>query len=171
MSRDRSSSKRDARGRPTRGGRARQCHLNLGSAQSSHGQEGSPADRTVPGTIEAARHVAYPYDRPRALHRVPTFGLILVWTDLGTTGTGRKSSPPGRQPIVLHSLLAYPRTCRTVFLPTVTASNVPGAKSLAVVLSRWSLNRCSQPSISMCCGRRFTRRRWAPGSRRRSLIR
>jgi hypothetical protein len=28
--------------------------------------------------FEAAWHVAYPYDRPRALHRVPLFGLILV---------------------------------------------------------------------------------------------
>jgi hypothetical protein len=31
--------------------------------------------RLVP--LEAARHVAYPYDRPRALHRVPLCGLIL----------------------------------------------------------------------------------------------
>src|SRR5260370_330704 len=32
--------------------------------------------RLVP--FQAARHVAYPYDRPRALHRVPLCGLILV---------------------------------------------------------------------------------------------
>jgi Tol biopolymer transport system component len=32
--------------------------------------------RLVP--FEAAQHVAYPYDRPRALHRVSLCGLILV---------------------------------------------------------------------------------------------
>jgi hypothetical protein len=38
---------RDARGRSTRGGRARQFHLNRGFAQSNHGQEGY---RYGPGT-------------------------------------------------------------------------------------------------------------------------
>jgi len=32
--------------------------------------------RLIP--FEAARHVAYPYDDPRALRRVPLCGLILV---------------------------------------------------------------------------------------------
>src|SRR5580704_7375777 len=36
--------------------------------------------RLVP--FQAARHVAYPYDRPRALHRVPFCGLIFVYIDL-----------------------------------------------------------------------------------------
>src|SRR5467141_93667 len=53
------------------------------------GRKGSrlTEQRLVP--FEAARHVAYPYDRPRALHRVPLCGLILVYTDLDTTGHGR----------------------------------------------------------------------------------
>jgi hypothetical protein len=71
VSRDLGSSMRDARGRPTCGGRARQFHLNRGFAQSNHGQEGYrlTEQRLVP--FEAVRHVAYPYDRPRALHRIP----------------------------------------------------------------------------------------------------
>src|SRR5216684_6868062 len=41
------------------------------------GRKGSrlTEQRLVP--FEAARHVAYPYDRPRALHRVRLCGLIL----------------------------------------------------------------------------------------------
>src|SRR5208282_276062 len=50
-----------------------------------------PEQRLIP--FETTRHVAYPYDRPRALHRVPLCGLILVCADLDTTG--------------------HPRTCRT----------------------------------------------------------
>src|SRR5580704_6263196 len=58
------------------------------------GRKGSrlTEQRLVP--FEAARHVAYSYDRPSALHRVPLCGLILVQTDLDTTG--------------------HPSTCRTV---------------------------------------------------------
>jgi hypothetical protein len=42
------------------------------------GRKGSrlTEQRLVPS--EAARHVAYTYDRPRALHQVPLCGLILV---------------------------------------------------------------------------------------------
>src|ERR1700694_4774039 len=42
------------------------------------GRKGSglTEQRLVP--FQASRHVAYPYDRPRALHRVPLCGLILV---------------------------------------------------------------------------------------------
>src|SRR5260370_8121623 len=53
------------------------------------GRKGSrlTEQRLVP--FQAARHVAYPYDRPRALHWVPLCGLILVYTDLDTAGHGR----------------------------------------------------------------------------------
>src|ERR1700736_1377263 len=53
------------------------------------GRKGSrlTEQRLVP--FQAGRDVAYPYDRPRALHRVPLCGLILVYTDLDTTGHGR----------------------------------------------------------------------------------
>ncbi len=69
MSRDRGSSMRDARGRPTRGGRARQFHLNRGFAQSNHAQDGSrlTEQRLVP--FEAVRHVAYPYESTCASSR------------------------------------------------------------------------------------------------------
>ena len=90
MSRDLSSSMRDARGRPTRGGRPRQFHRIEDLPKVIMGRKDSrlTEQRLVP--FEAGRHVAYPYDRPRALHRVPFCGLILVETDLDTT----KSSPP-----------------------------------------------------------------------------
>src|SRR6202035_5123077 len=56
------------------------------------GRKGSrlTEQRMVP--FQAGRHVAYPYDRPRALHRVPLCGLILVYTDLDTTGHGRRKT-------------------------------------------------------------------------------
>src|SRR5580704_3660841 len=58
------------------------------------GRKGSrlTEQRLVP--FEAARHVPYPYDRPRALHRVSLCGLILVKANLVTT--------------------RHRRTCRTV---------------------------------------------------------
>jgi hypothetical protein len=40
---------------------------------------GGGASNVIHPPFKAARHVAYPYDRPRALHRVPLCGLILVW--------------------------------------------------------------------------------------------
>jgi hypothetical protein len=49
------------------------------------GRKGSrlTEQRLVP--FQAARHVAYSYDRPRALHQVPFCGLILVYDDLAST--------------------------------------------------------------------------------------
>src|SRR4029077_5773081 len=57
------------------------------------GRKGSwlTEQRLVP--FEAVRHVAYPYDRPRALHRVPFCALILVYTNLDTTKSSPRAGP------------------------------------------------------------------------------
>src|ERR1700686_1227107 len=58
--------------------------------------------RLVP--FEAARHVAYPYDRPRTLHPVPLCGLTLISLDrpghnrARTFLADRESSGNGRLP-------------------------------------------------------------------------
>ena len=53
------------------------------------GRKGSPLteQRLVP--FEAARDVAYPYGRPRALDRSSIAVLILAWTDPDTSRRGR----------------------------------------------------------------------------------
>src|SRR3989442_1040934 len=65
--------------------------------------------RLVP--FEAARHIATPMIVHIHFIRSPC-GLILVLTDLDTTGHGpakTKSLQPGRQPAVFTPLPAYPR--------------------------------------------------------------
>src|SRR5580704_19154993 len=71
------------------------------------GRKGSrlTEQRLVP--FEAGRHVAYSYDRPRALHRVPFCGLILVYTDLDTT-----------QPIVFTLASSIFQNLPYCFMPT-----------------------------------------------------
>src|ERR1700722_19239585 len=56
------------------------------------GRKGGRLTEQRPVPFEAARHVAYSYDRPRALHRVPFCGLIPVSTDPDTTGHGRRKT-------------------------------------------------------------------------------
>src|ERR1700730_5659512 len=64
------------------------------------GRKGSrlTEQRLVP--FQAGRHVAYSNDRPRALHRVPLCGLILVYTDLDTPVMDGLKRSSRRQPIV-----------------------------------------------------------------------
>src|SRR5260370_30733577 len=79
------------------------------------GRKGSrlTEQRLVP--FQAARHVAYPYDRPRALHRVPLCGLILVYTDLDTTGHGRpKNEASPTTHCVYTRFYHIPELARTV---------------------------------------------------------
>src|SRR5215831_14042414 len=73
--------------------------------------------RLVP--FEAARDVAYPYDRPRALH-VLLAAFIHPQSDPDTSGHGRlKRSlpPPGRQPVVFKCASIIPELA-ILFMPT-----------------------------------------------------
>ena len=84
MLNDRGSSMRDARGRPSRGGRAKQFHLridNLPEVVMGGKRSGLTEQRLVP--FEAARDIGHPYDRPGALHQLPHSELILStwWID------------------------------------------------------------------------------------------
>ena len=77
MLRDRGSSMRDARGPPLMEAEQDSSIRIEDLPKVVMGRKSSrlTEQRLVP--FEAARHVAYPYDRPRA-HRVPLCGLILV---------------------------------------------------------------------------------------------
>src|SRR5258707_5999357 len=82
------------------------------------GRKGSrlTEQRLVP--FEAARHVAYPYDRPRALHRVPLCGLILVtptWIQPVMDGLKRSCL---RQPIVFTLASTISQNLPYCFMPT-----------------------------------------------------
>src|SRR6266478_6274290 len=79
------------------------------------GRKGSRLTEQRPVPFEAVRHVAYPYDRPRALHRVPFCGLILVETDLDTT---KSSSPAGPTTHVLTLASSISQTLPYCFMPT-----------------------------------------------------
>src|SRR5262245_24360541 len=69
--------------------------------------------RLVP--FEASRDVAYPYDRPRALHRSPTAAQFCQ-TDPDTCRTGGLSEvlSAGLTSRCVYSLPVYARTCRIV---------------------------------------------------------
>src|SRR5436305_11301327 len=66
--------------------------------------------RLVP--FEAVRHVAHPYDRPRALHRVPLCGLtVLALSRRPAKGPRRFTKP---LPIGVYSTLKRRRTSAEV---------------------------------------------------------